>query len=189
MKPFSLILACITLLAHFVHHSVDAIGYDSGKCMQAAYEQIEGTKGAALGCTAGDATPRLTGWEGPTECVAGETVSINITSDIVMGSSKQDFVSYTNLDGGSALTGTSCAMATIPPADWDGVNVDGGPNDTRTGQARDTDSCLDIELTGGGGSKFTLRNYSFRENLRVACGSDVGGTVAINNCFGCKHHT
>ena len=174
MKPFSLALTCLTLLTHVLLYA-DAIGYDEGPCLEEAYNLAGGTTGATLGCTANDVTPTLRGWDGPTTCIRGEYILVNITSDINFKSSTSDFFSYTSLSSPNALNGESCAMATFGPED---AAISSGSVTGGAGDPVDTDSCYDVN------GKYTVTNYSFRKNLRIRCTNSGAATgVDVNNCY------
>ena len=171
MKPFSS-LTCLTLFAHFLRHA-ESLGYDEGKCLEAAYNDVTGNSG--LGCTANDVEPSLVGWEGPTSCVRGEFILVNITSNIKFKSDTADFTSYTSLDSPDALNGATCAMATFGPED---AAISSGSVTGGAGDPVDTDSCYDVN------GKYTVTNYSFRKNLRIRCtNSGAASGVDVNNCY------
>mmetsp|Transcript_29816 Transcript_29816/g.54762 ORF Transcript_29816/g.54762 Transcript_29816/m.54762 type:complete len:194 (-) Transcript_29816:164-745(-) len=140
MAPFSLALSFLPHLAYIIPH-VNAIGYDSGPCMQEAYERATGSKGDSLKCTSNDIRASFSSWEGPAFCTPGEFIHINITSVIKFKRSLTDFTSYTSLVVPDAINGMACAAATLGPADGE---TSGGIIRGGIGDPDDADSCYDV---------------------------------------------
>ena len=72
----------LTLLILLLRLSYDAaaLEYDQGPCMQAAYTAAGGN--GNLVCSAKDVTSNIIEWTGPTECIRGSFVYINVTASL-----------------------------------------------------------------------------------------------------------
>ncbi len=87
-RPSGLLCLLILLLQLFDARPLE---YDEGPCMQAAYAAAGGA--GNLGCSAKDVTSNIVDWVGPTECIRGDFIYINVTVSLTF--STQRFGGYT----------------------------------------------------------------------------------------------
>jgi hypothetical protein len=131
-----------------------------GPCMNEVFQSYGNNND--LQCTAKEVTTVATEVEGPTECLQGSTISVNLTVSIDFHATRYDLhiYTYTGVENADPVFGESCALDHLTEDDQ---LLDQG-TDNGVFQM-DGDSCYDVVAQSG----WTLYNYSFQDNLEVPC--------------------
>ena len=84
--------------------------------------QITENSGTALSCNANEVSTTVLGVDGPTTCMKGDIIDVNITTSIYFRASRYDFAIYTLTDNSGAsdpIFGSECAIDVLGQQDAD----------------------------------------------------------------------
>lgn len=152
-------------------------GYAKGFCLQKAFDYVrnDGVPSSGIICTANDVEPTFLSVEGPSTCIRGEIIKVNVTSTMKFKNERWNFASYTSGSTLDAVNGEYCAMSVL---NKDIAEVH--PNEVvHTGNG---DSCYDV-ITA-----VNISEYRFQRNMEIVCDEPPPpepqtGTVSIQNCY------
>lgn len=135
--------------------------------MQAVYGNYNNNN---LGCTAKEVyanNDAATAVEGPTKCVRGEYITVNVTASIHFNADRLDVGIYTATSTCNPTKSADCGLhaATCAVDILDTVDNARAPNNIKTSDSP-SDVCLDVVTSGGG---YDLAVYDFQPNLRLPC--------------------
>lgn len=138
--------------------------YPSGPCMNDVWQNT-GNSGTALNCNANEVSTTVLGVDGPTSCMKGDIIVVNVTTSIYFRASRYDFAIYTLTDNSGAsdpIFGSECAIDVLGQTD-----ADFAPENI---QNQDRDACFDVVANSG----WTLEQFQFQDNLHVPCEGEPG---------------
>lgn len=135
--------------------------------MQAVYGNFNNNN---LGCTAKEVyanNDTATAVQGPTECVRGEYIYVNVSASIHFNADRYDVGIYTATSACNPSASADCGLhaRTCAVDILDSVDNARAPSNVLTTDG-DSDSCLDVDTPGGG---YDLSVYDFQRNLKVPC--------------------
>jgi hypothetical protein len=136
--------------------------------MQAVYDRFGNGEGSLV-CTAKEVyanNANVTG--GPTSCMRGDYIYVNVTASIHFNTARYDPAIYTassdcivgNTANNCAVDGSTCAVDVLTEKDATGTNGAIASADTKGGP----DSCYDVTANG-----YDLNGFLFQNDLKIEC--------------------
>ncbi len=151
--------------------SIASAIYPSRPCMNDVWQSTENS-GTELNCNANEVSTTVLGVDGPTSCMKGDIIVVNITTSIYFRASRYDFAIYTLTDNSGAsdpIFGSECAIDVLGQTD-----ADFAPENI---QNQDRDACFDVVANSG----WSLEQFQFQDNLHVPCEGEPGRLKYIVN--------
>ena len=137
--------------------------------MQEVYDLLGNGEGSLV-CTAKEVYANSANvTDGPTSCMRGDSITVNVSASIHFNSARYDPAIYTassdcdvgNVANNCAIDGKTCAVDVLGPEDANGTNGAIASDDTKQhGQ----DSCYDVTENG-----YDLNGFLFQNNLLIKC--------------------